>query len=128
MPEGWYWLLPIKHYERGEVVVFKPSQAVLQYLESHHWLASNRILMKKLYGLPGDEVCIRDSAVWVNGQKTVNVIADYAPGKALPQLQFCRQLQPSEYFLIGDRVANSFDSRYFGPVPQKAIIARAVPI
>jgi len=84
--------------------------------------------MKQAAAIPGDDVCIQDHQVYINHQATVTIVDNYAPGKPLPHIQFCRTLAQGEYWLQSDHVANSFDSRYFGPVNQTAIIAKAVPV
>lgn len=129
MPQGWYWLKPIAlPLAHKTIVVFHPDDATRHYLLAHKWLRPRVVLMKYVFAGPGDDVCIKQHTVWINGNKTVDVLANYAVGKPLPQLVFCRALGGDEYWLMSDKIVNSFDSRYFGPVKINNIIAKAYPI
>lgn len=69
LPEGWYVVLPLKQpIHRGETLVFTPPKTILPYLNSHHWLRPGTWMMKKVFGLPGDFVCIQDHKIWINHQ------------------------------------------------------------
>ncbi|QWU16830.1 signal peptidase I [Paenibacillus sophorae] len=84
-------------------------------------------LVKRVIGLPGDIVEVREHRLYVNGKPseetyvdTIIEDADFAPvtvGKGL-------------YFIMGDNrhAGASKDSRYFGPVPLKLIVGRAAYI
>ena len=48
-------------------------------------------------------------------------------GRPLPWWRGCRQLLTGELLVLGT-APDSFDGRYFGPVPQSAVIGRAVPL
>jgi type IV secretory pathway protease TraF len=49
-------------------------------------------------------------------------------GRPLPVWQGCRAISQGEAFLMNWDEPNSFDGRYFGPVPVHAIIGRAKPL
>jgi type IV secretory pathway protease TraF len=49
-------------------------------------------------------------------------------GRPLPSWTDCRLLDGDEAFLLMEGVADSFDSRYFGPIHTTAIIGRLVPL
>lgn len=79
-------------------------------------------LIKRVVALAGETVEVRDGQVYINGQLLVEPQPtrpggpDYGP-----------MVVPAEHvFVLGDNRANSRDSRYFGPVPIKRIMARAV--
>lgn len=123
MPKGWYVYTPV-HFplERNQIVVFKLTPYWQQYIVEHHWMVPDSLLMKPIVGIPGDKVCVYDHQVWINGQPDVLIVSDYAPGKPLPILNFCRELKPGEYFMMSHHIPRSFDSRYFGPIDQSQMV------
>jgi signal peptidase I len=98
--------------ERGDVVVF--------------WypLDHSKSFIKRVVGLPGEAVEIRQGAVYVNGKV---VPEPYVP----PQYEDLSDFGPvrvpkDSYFVMGDHRISSNDSRVFGPVPVRFIYGRAV--
>jgi len=96
---------------RGDVVVF------------HYPLQSDRDFIKRVIGLPGETVTIREGRVYINGR----LIEE-------PYIQnFCRAktcdgewtIGPDQYFVLGDNRGASKDSQDFGPVDRKYIVGRA---
>jgi signal peptidase I len=87
---------------RGDIVVLKyPLDPSVDYI-------------KRVIGLPGDEILMEDGNVWVNGQKLDE------PYVASPDSR-CRvftQVKPAHFFVLGDNRQRSSDSREFGQVPQ----------
>ena len=49
-------------------------------------------------------------------------------GRALPVWQGCRVVAEGEVFLMNRQSADSFDGRYFGPLPATTIVGRADPL
>lgn len=93
--------------ERGDVVVLlRPGE---------------RDYIKRIIGLPGDTVEVK------NGQVLVNGIALDEPYIADPARQNtpARQVEPERYFVMGDNRNNSSDSRSFGTISAKDIVGRA---
>lgn len=78
-------------------------------------------LIKRVVGLPGDTVEVRDFLLFVNGVFTPppNGV-DVHPGT--PKGQWI--LGPNEFFVAGDNRERSDDSVEFGPVPRKNIVGR----
>src|SRR5436309_6418382 len=98
--------------ERGDVVVF--------------WYPLDRTksFIKRVVGLPGEVVEIRQGAVYVNGKV---VPEPYVP----PQYEDATDYGPvrvpvDHYFVMGDHRVSSNDSRVFGPVESQFIYGRAV--
>jgi signal peptidase I len=99
---------------RGEVIVFHPP-APNSY---------DRDFIKRVIGLPGEHVQVKDGRVYINGQELsepyVRVAQTFCGGQ-----QCDVQLGPDEYYVMGDNRANSSDSRLWGPVPGRNIIGKA---
>jgi conjugative transfer signal peptidase TraF len=125
MPKGWYFISPPKTLTRKDIVLFYPPEITRQFLQEHKWGPSSGLLLKYVKGIPGDEVCIRKQAIWINKVKIAPIYAYYAPGKLLPHSNFCGILAANQYLLMSTYIARSFDGRYFGPVQRAQIIGKA---
>jgi signal peptidase I len=82
-------------------------------------------LIKRVIGLPGDSVELRDGTVRINGML---LDEPYVNGAQTFCGNYCQPftLGPDEYFLMGDNRANSLDSRSFGPIPASQLVGRVV--
>jgi len=113
---------PIK---RNSVVVFKfpPSAGVPQ--------ENGKDLIKRVIGLPGDTVTENGNVVTIsnwNGTSTTTETLDQsyvAAANRMPE-NFSVTLSASQYFVMGDNRANSYDSRYWGILPREDIIGEPV--
>lgn len=87
---------------------------------------SNKILIKRVIGLPGDYLWInRDGTVYLNNTELAE---PYLTEKALGEcdLEFPFQVPENQYFLMGDQRATSIDSRssVIGTVSQDQMIGK----
>jgi signal peptidase I len=79
--------------------------------------------IKRVIGLPGDQVRIVDGFVYVNNQPL------YEPYIAeAPRYNGNWDIPPNEYFVLGDNRNNSSDSHMWGFVPRDDIVGRALLI
>ena len=130
---------------RGDIVVFF----------SPH---DGKRLVKRVVGLPGDTIELRNNSLVINGQPVeynplaVESLRDVAPEDRVSHL-FATERLPGQshvvatiplaparrdfgayrvpeggYFMMGDNRDDSFDSRYFGPVERKRIVGRATAV
>jgi len=98
--------------QRGDVVVF--------------WypLDHSKSFIKRVVGLPGETVEIRQGAVYVNGKI---VPEPYVPPQYEDLSDFAQVSVPKDsYFVMGDHRISSNDSRVFGSVASRFIYGRAV--
>jgi len=78
-------------------------------------------LIKRVVGLPGEVVEIRDGRVYINGVPLGEPYLDERTPGIMPP-----RLVPEEHvFVLGDNRDSSNDSRYFGMVPYTQVIGRA---
>jgi len=110
------WHVPLwRNPKRQQVIIFKPPFA-----------PDTPDYVKRVIGLPGDTVDIRDGAVWINGLK---LSEKYTNGVSEPYDQRMPYKVPADcYFVMGDNRGNSYDSRFWGCVPRKDIIGTPVII
>lgn len=101
--------------KRNEVVVFCQGDAEHSFYN-----------IKRIIGLPGETISIRDGSVWINGKPlTEEVIVDpmLLPGLAHSEIT----LGEDEYFVLGDARNDSEDSRFatVGVIKRDEFIGRA---
>lgn len=99
--------------KRGDIVVF--------YFPGD----PSRRFIKRVIGLPGERIQVKDGALFVNG---VELEESYIPAdvKTLSEDQSEITVDPNSYFLSGDNREHSNDSRVFGLVDQRMIIGTAM--
>lgn len=98
---------------RGDVVVFR-----YPFNPREHFI-------KRIIGIPGDEVRIVMGTVYVNG---VALNESYVNGRMLPRNFGPVIVEEETYFVLGDNRNNSEDSRdrRVGLVPRKNLVGRAI--
>lgn len=131
--------------QRGDIVIcFSPDDGTR--------------LVKRVVGLPGDHISMVHNQLFINGRPALqtpgdpDLLADLNrrirphstvameqlgqvthPVMAIPSLPSRRSFDPvtvpeGQFFLLGDNRDNSKDSRFFGFVPRRAIVGRAVGV
>jgi len=99
------------HFEdpkRDSVVIFKYPYDTSKYF------------IKRIIGLPGETVEIRDGVVTINRELILD--NSYITEKQYDNFEVT--LGPTEYFVLGDNRAHSSDSRIWGPLDQEYIVGR----
>jgi signal peptidase I len=111
-------LLTIREPQRGDIVVF-------EFPEDHDksfW--KRRDFIKRVIGLPGDTIEVRDKKVYVNGQLHVVPEAVFKDGTLVPggrDNMPAVKVPAGHYFMMGDNRDRSYDSRFWGFVSNEEI-------
>lgn len=118
------WHLPeFKSPQRLDVVVFVPPEE-----KTKPWLGRKQFI-KRLIGLPGDRILIKDGSVYINGKKIVDPRVDwikYSNTGKYGQEDEEIIVPEGKYFFLGDNTENSQDSRFWGYAARGDIMGRAV--
>ncbi|CAN5832540.1 signal peptidase I [soil metagenome] len=104
--------------ERGDIIVFRAPQAALDLVGS----TRKDAYIKRIIGLPGETVEIKDGQVFIDGE----VLAENYI-QAPPAYTWGPETVPAgEYLVLGDNRNSSSDGHEWGFLPGDRIIGRAV--
>ena len=82
----------------------------------------DELLIKRVIGLPGETVEIRDGQVYINGKL---LDEPFVAEETQPGRNGQVTVPPLHVYVLGDNRNHSNDSRSFGPVPIENIVGRA---
>ncbi|NWB84207.1 signal peptidase I [Pseudomonas gingeri] len=134
-------LVKVDNPRRGDVVTFTSPKDGIR-------------LIKRIVGIPGDTLEMRDEVLWVNGTPATylnaqDIIEPIASGQSVPGIKLTELADKSQrsvqfmptvralrnfgpvvvpadhYFMLGDNRDDSADSRYIGFVPRRLLIGHA---
>lgn len=100
----------VRQPKRGEVIIFEYPQD------------PEKDFIKRVIGLPGDVVEVRNGEVFVNGQRLPEPFGPY-PGS---YSSGAVTVGEDEVYVMGDNRNNSNDSHLWGPLPEEYIIGKAL--
>ena len=111
---------------RGDIVIFNKND-----LTELGGSSENKQLIKRVVGLPGERVVVKNGTLTVYNKDNPN---GFQPDKTLPYGNVIVTtpgdldvtVPPNQVFVCGDNRTNSLDSRYFGPIPLKDIVGKLV--
>lgn len=107
------WLGDKEPIKRGDIVVLL------------YPLDPSKSYIKRVVGLPGEEINIEDGKLYINGQLVEEPYLDpeYTDHNSLATP---KKIPEHHYFVMGDHRRNSSDSRYWDFVPEKYIYGKAI--
>ncbi len=127
---------------RGDIIVFDTNRI------EHPGIRRNSFYIKRLVGLPGEEVAVHPPYLVVDGKRVEEPYPfwrllnaerrgyhgyDLALGRARPRPLLMSetdtlQLGPNEFLPFGDNTRSSLDGRYFGPVDRRSLVGPAFAV
>ena len=98
---------------RGDIVVF------------HYPFDPSKSYLKRVVGLPGETIEIRDGRVLINGTGLDEPYVAAANNRVMSGRKVIR-IPDDSYYVVGDNRDNSNDSRMWGPLQRKFIYGKFV--
>lgn len=124
-PRGWY-LRTAGEPVVGKLVAFRPPAEADRYLRSHGDSAPT--ILKTVVATERADVCTLGGVLRIEGRPRASIADRDDKGGPLPHWQGCRRLNSQELFVFSDRVPNSFDSRYYGPIRRDQVVGVFRPL
>jgi conjugative transfer signal peptidase TraF len=128
VPVGLYRLQPVHRLSLTELVAIRPPEPLGTFLDLNGYLPVGVPMLKRILALPGQTVCRTGQTITVDDVEAGQARERDTRGRPLPVWQGCRVLSVSEFFVMNWQSADSFDGRYFGPIPASAVIGQATPV
>lgn len=120
--------IPLRKIKRGDIVVFQFP------------FDKSKDFIKRCMGLPGDKIEIKDKVLYVNDEpldepyvrhadQNIYMNNDYLPDALKNRDNFGPFIVPADhYFMMGDNRDESYDSRFWGPLPKDYVKGKALVI
>lgn len=125
---GWYLIVPAPQLEVGMLVIARIPVWAARLAAARDYLPITVPVIKRIAARGGEHVCERAGILSIEGRPAARALTADSAGRPLPAWRGCRDLRANEFVLLGEGAADSYDSRYFGPVVASAITGRAIPL
>ena len=111
-----------KTFKNGDILILYKLSKINRFdVIVLHEEKNNEKIIKRVIGMPGDTVAIKDGEIYINDEK---IDDEYAYGMTSDYDRIT--LKSDEYFILGDNRLISKDSRYFGPIKEKEIKGKVI--
>lgn len=128
VPVGFYRIVPANHLDVTDLAVVMPPHDLAGFLDERRYLRKGLPLLKRVLALSGTTVCRNGAEINAYGMTYGQARERDGQGRSLPVWQGCRTLRNGEAFFMNWDSPDSFDSRYFGPLPLSTVVGRAIPL
>ncbi len=121
-PIGWYGVESKRPLKRDDLVAAFAPQTARNFASARGYLPDHIPLIKTVWATEREQICHDGQRVRVPNRPDISVLGQDGLGRAMPVISGCYQLDADEVFLVSTKTANSWDSRYFGPVSTTLIL------
>ncbi len=128
VPLGWYAVVPVQEAAVGDVVLAHLPSSAARIVDERHYLPESVPILKRVGAVTGQWVCVQNNVLRIDREPPVRLLERDGLGRPLTPWPGCRALKFEELFLLSHDSPTSFDSRYFGPIPKRLVIGRAVAL
>jgi signal peptidase I len=106
--------------QRGDVVIFLPPDSLMQMVHGAIPINAKTVFVKRIIGLPGEVVEVKQGKVYVNQQPIAETYLLESPNYVWGPVKV-----PADSFVVlGDNRNNAFDSHYWGVVPRSYLLGK----
>ena len=74
---------------------------------------------KRVFGIPGDTIKVSEHEIYLNGE--LKYTTEWNNGDMTTTV-----LEPDQYYVVGDNINNSLDSRALGPIDESQVVGRVL--
>ena len=128
VPIGLYSARPAVGAEVGDLVAAHAPSPIARLMAERGYLPLRVPMLKHVAAVEGQRICRSGVAISIDGKRVAEARLRDRLGRPLPGWNGCRTLRAGEVFLLNSASAESFDGRYFGPVPVRGIVAVLDPL
>ena len=125
---GWYLIVPATRLKVGVLVIARLPVWAARLAAARGYLPITVPVIKRIAARGGEYVCERAGILSIERRPVARALTADSAGRPLPAWRGCRDLRTKEFLLLGEGAADSYDSRYFGPIAASAIMGRAIPL
>lgn len=112
----------------GNIIAFHAPPQVFPYADARMGNLHHIPILKSVGAGEGQSVCTDGGVLAIDGKVVAPVQFHDTHGDRLPIWRGCRVLTTGEVFVFSDRIPNSFDSRYYGPIKTDQILGVFRPL
>jgi conjugative transfer signal peptidase TraF len=126
VPPGLYWVRA-RSPPPGSLAVIRLPPPLRQLADVRGYLPGGALLIKPVAAGEGDVVCRIGASVDINGRPVAIAKSHDTADRPMPRWSGCIRLESHHSFVLSAQ-AQSFDSRYFGPIDGASVLGTAYPI
>ena len=129
LPLGLYLRIPGGDYQKGDYIVYEPSEEVRRMVADYGWGDGNHVFLKQIGAVAGEHYAVHGEPPEFTIEGTVRgrVFDSDTQGHPLPKLRG-EFIVPEGHVLPVATNPRSFDGRYTGTIPVGCIKAKVIPL
>ena len=129
LPLGLYLRTPATELQKGDYIVYEPTEDVRQIVAEYGWGDGKHLFLKRIGAVAGEHYSIHEETqeFTIGGECHGLAFAFDTQGHPLPRLRG-EFIVPEGYVLPVASNPRSFDGRYTGAIPIDSITAKVVPL